>query len=76
MGGYDLQFQQALARLRSTGLTEFQALGQLTRDLVNQAYLLSSLDFFWASAWITLLLLPIIWFTRGALAGGTHAAAD
>ena len=35
-----------------------QSVGALTRQFVDQAYLLATLDFFRASAWIVILLVP------------------
>jgi len=72
---YDPTMTQALGRLQAGGLTEMQGLGVLTRSLVNQAYVLSSLDYFWASAWISMALIPLIWLARRARSDGKAAAA-
>jgi DHA2 family multidrug resistance protein len=49
----------------------------LTRGLVEQSYLLSSLDYFYVSAWITLGMIGIVWFARRPrVASGVAAAAE
>jgi DHA2 family multidrug resistance protein len=68
---------QALARLQHDGLSMAQSLGVLGRNLVNQAYMLSSLDFFWISGWLCFAVLPLVWLTHRSVAGGgAHVAAD
>ena len=67
---------QALSRLQHDGLSMSQSLGVLTRNLVNQAYMLSSLDFFWISGWLCFAVLPLVWLTKRAVGGGGPAAAD
>lgn len=71
---YNPIFRQALSNLHANGLTTAQGFGVLLRSLVSQAYVLSSLDFFWVSAWICLALIPLIWFSRRAVSGGKVAA--
>jgi DHA2 family multidrug resistance protein len=66
----------AVSQLHANGASVAQALGLLTRSLVNQAYMLSSIDFFWVSGWICLAILPLVWLTRRAVGGGGPAAAD
>jgi DHA2 family multidrug resistance protein len=52
-------------------------MGVLGGNLVNQAYMLSSLDFFWISGWLCFAVLPLVWLThRSVSGGGSHAAAD
>ncbi|HEY2034244.1 MAG TPA: DHA2 family efflux MFS transporter permease subunit [Rhizomicrobium sp.] len=74
---FDPAMQQALAHLHSFGFTDLQAYGVLARSAVQQAYLLSSLDLFWISGWLSVVLIGVIWMARKAYSGGaTHAAAD
>lgn len=73
----DPTFAISLERLHAAGLSSQQAIAAVTGQFVNQAYLLASLDFFRVSAWLTIAMVPAIWFTRKALGGGgAHAAAD
>ncbi len=75
-GFNDPTLMRALANLQHDGLSMAQSLGVLGRNLVNQAYMLSSLDFFWVSGWLCFGVLPLVWLTHRAVGGGGHAAAD
>ena len=44
------------------------------RQAIGQGYLLSSLDIFYFSAWLVLLLIPLCWLVRRP-AGGSGAVA-
>ncbi len=70
------QMSLALSHLHDYGLSAAQSLGVLGRNLVTQAYMLSSLDFFWISGWLCLAVLPLVWLTHRSVGGGGHAAAD
>lgn len=71
---YDPRLQQAVGNLNSLGFSEQQALAVLNRTLGNQAYLMSTLDFFWMCGWISLAAIVLIWFTRRPQ-GAAHAVA-
>lgn len=74
---YDPTAQQAVSALHAAGLTDQQTLGALTRGLVEQSFLLSSLDYFWVSSWISLAVIALIWMTRRPrVASGIVAAGD
>jgi len=74
---YNPAFQQAVDHLHRMGFTDPQAYGVLARNLVQQAYLLSSTDLFWISGWLSIVLIGAIWAARRAHSGGTpHVAAD
>ena len=75
MGAQDPAFTAALQKLQGAGMSAQQAVGAVTQQAVNQAYLLASLDIFRISAWLMVVLVPIVWLTRRAMANGTHAAA-
>ena len=76
MGATDPAFVLNMDRLHGAGLSVPQAVGSITNQVVTQAYLLSSLDFFRISAWLIILLIPMIWLTKKAVAGGHAPAAD
>ena len=45
--------------------------------MIGQAYLLAADDIFWASGWICLALVGMVWLCRRPQASGAvHAAAD
>jgi DHA2 family multidrug resistance protein len=50
--------------------------GAVTGQVVNQAYLLSTIDFFRASAWLAVLLIPLVWMTNKAMSAGGPPPAD
>ena len=60
----------AVEHLQAVGLSHAQAVGAVTNQVINQAYLLATVDFFRASAWLTVLLIPCIWLTNKAMSGG------
>jgi DHA2 family multidrug resistance protein len=69
--------QEALSRLHALGMSDSAAIAALNKQMVNQAYLLSSLDYFWISSWLTLAMIALVWFTRRPSTGGAaHVAAD
>jgi DHA2 family multidrug resistance protein len=77
MGSLDPAFTLSLDRLRGLGLGAQQALSAVTNQAISQAYLLATVDLFRIFAWMTVVLIPFVWLTNKALAGGaTHAAAD
>ncbi len=61
---YDPSLTQALAQLKSMGLSDMAAIAVLDRQLVGQSYLLASVEFFWLSAIICFALIGLIWLTR------------
>ena len=73
-GGMPLRLaRSALERL---GLSDVQSAGAITRQLVSQAYLLASTDLFRVSAWLSIVLIAVVWFTRRPSGGGGPVAAD
>jgi hypothetical protein len=43
--------------------------------LIGQSYLLSSLDLFYASAWLSVLLIPLCFLVRRPAAGAAPTVA-
>jgi MFS transporter, DHA2 family, multidrug resistance protein len=66
----------ALKRLHDAGLTAGQSIGALGQMFTQQAYLLSTLDYFRISGWLMILMIPVVWLTRRARAGGAPVAVD
>ena len=50
--------------------------GVLSQGLVHQAYLLSSLDYFRISGWLTLAALILVWLARRPREAKRTAAAE
>ena len=68
---------QAVTNLHHFGLSPLSADASIGRTITGQAYLLAANDIFWASGWICLALVGMVWLCRRAISGGgTHAAAD
>jgi DHA2 family multidrug resistance protein len=68
---------QALNGLHGFGLSDLAGKAAVTGNMVSQAYLLSADDIFWASGWICLALIGMVWLCKRSVSGGgTHAAAD
>jgi len=74
--GSGMPYQLARDGLARLGLTDVQAAGAVTRQMVGQAYLLASTDLFRLSAWLCLVLVAIVWFTRRASPPAGPIAAD
>jgi len=73
---YDPALLEAVGRARGLGLDSQQSLGALTRTMVEQSYLLSSLDYFWLSAWLSLAMIGLVWWTHRPTGGQAAAAID
>jgi DHA2 family multidrug resistance protein len=73
---FDPTLQQAMADLHALGLTDQQSLGVLVRGMMQQAYTLSALDYFWISTWGALALIPLVWLTRRPRVASGIPAAD
>jgi DHA2 family multidrug resistance protein len=65
-----------LSQLQHAGMSLPQSIAMIGRQVVDQAYLLSTLDFFRVSAWLMVMLVPLIWLTSRAMGGGHAVAAD
>jgi DHA2 family multidrug resistance protein len=62
--------------LHQFGLSDQAAAGAMTQRLIGQSYLLSSLDLFYMSAWLSVAMVPLCFMVRRpSMAGGAPAAA-
>jgi DHA2 family multidrug resistance protein len=67
----------ALAHLHALGLPDLGARAVLGRSMTSQAYLMGANDIFWASGWICIALIGMVWLCRRAVSGGgAPVAAD
>ena len=69
-------YQAAIHALSATGMTGAQANGVLNRQIVNQAYLLSSIDIFWFCGVACLVVVGAIWFARRPLNANAAPVVD
>ncbi len=74
---YAPTYQHFLAQLHLSGFNDQAAAGVMTQTMIGQSYLLSSLDLFYLSAWISVALIPLCFMVRKpAPTGAIAAAAD
>jgi DHA2 family multidrug resistance protein len=73
---YDPTMRAALNTLHGLGLSAEQSIGALSHTLSNQAYLISTLDFFWFSGWLSFAMIGVVWLTRRPQGGEHIVAAD
>ncbi len=74
---YAPSYQQALTQMHQLGMNDQGAAGALTQAMVSQSYLLSSLDLFYLSAWLSVAMIPLCFIVRRPSGGGhAPAAAD
>lgn len=73
---FDPTLHRALQTLKGAGATEHVGQAILTGGMVQQGYLLSSLDLFYLSGWLVLALIPLCWFVRRPVAAGGPVAVD
>ena len=69
-------FRQGVRNIMSFGLSDRSADAAVIKEVVNQAYLLSSLDLFHLFGWSVLLLIPICWIARRPAGGGAVAGGE
>jgi DHA2 family multidrug resistance protein len=68
---------QTLSSLHGFGYSDLAGKAAVARTALRQAYLLAANDIFWASGWICIVLIGMVWLCRRAVSGGgTQAAAD
>jgi len=61
---YDPTAQQALATAHGLGLDDTQTYAALTHGLIEQSYMLSSLDFFYVTSALSICIVVLVWMTR------------
>jgi DHA2 family multidrug resistance protein len=74
--GYTPVLNNILSSLQDMGLSDLAAKAAVTRGMINQAYLLASLDMFTVSAWLCLAAIVIVWLCRKAAPHGLPPLTD
>jgi len=69
-------YESVVRTLGSQGATSIQAAAAVTRQMVQQAYLLAVNDLFWLSGWICVALVGLVWLTRRPSGSAGPVAAD
>jgi DHA2 family multidrug resistance protein len=69
MGATDPSFSQSVTAMRGVGLSAEQAVAAIAQQVSDQAAFLGVIDFFRASGWCLVALIPLIWLTKKSLGG-------
>lgn len=69
-------YRQTSGQYEAMGMNAMQAAESVMRQIVNQAYLLSSLELFWLCGWMALAMIVVVWFTRRPAPSDIVVAAD
>lgn len=69
-------FAQAAQALGRGGLTVHQAAGAVAKQMIGQAYLLSSIELFWLCGWLSLAMIGLVWLSSRPDAHNGPVAAD
>jgi DHA2 family multidrug resistance protein len=75
-GSFSPPFIQGAAALNHAGLTGRQAIGAVGNEMVNQAFLLSSLELFWICGWLSFAMIGLVWLSRRPDAPAGPVSAD
>ncbi len=77
LSAYDPRYMSALSNLREQGLGSESAASEVLHHVVGQSYLLSSIDIFYLSGWLAVLMIPVCWLARRPkVAAVTPAASE
>ena len=69
MGSTDPTFSHAVTVIRGAGFSLQQAMSAVAQQVSDQAAFLGVIDFFRASGWCLLALIPLIWLTKKSQGG-------
>jgi DHA2 family multidrug resistance protein len=73
---FDPKLRHVTAALRHLGFSGHSAAAAVLHEVINQAFLLSSLDLFYFSGWATLVLVGACWLVRRPAAGAVIAGGE
>jgi len=73
---YSPIYRQAIEQLQAAGMSPTQAAGAIMRQIVNQSYLLASVELFWICGWMAVVMVGVIWLTRRPAPSDIVVAAD
>ena len=76
LSAYDPNYAGVLGQLHAQGFGGLAAPAAVLRQVVGQGYLLSSLDIFYVSGWVAILVVPLCWLVRRPLGGAAVVAAE
>jgi DHA2 family multidrug resistance protein len=76
LSAYDPIYSSTLNQLHAQGFVGDSAAAMVIHQVIGQGYLLSSLDIFYFSGWLVLLLVPLCWLVRRPSGGAAAVAAE
>jgi MFS transporter, DHA2 family, multidrug resistance protein len=76
LSAFSPSFREGLGSLTGLGLSDRSADAAVLKGVVDQAYLLSSLDLFYLFGWAVLLLIPLCWIAHRPARGGVVAGGE
>jgi MFS transporter, DHA2 family, multidrug resistance protein len=69
-------YNHAIDQVNTMGLSAQQAAGAITRQMIGQAYLLSSTEIFWVCGWLSFAMIGLVWLARRPAPPQGPIAAD
>lgn len=76
LSAYDPVYASTLNQLHAQGFVGDSAAAIVMHQVIGQGYLLSSLDIFYLSGWLVILLVPLCWLVRRPSGGAAAVAAE
>jgi DHA2 family multidrug resistance protein len=76
LSAYDPFYSSTLNQLHAQGFVGDSAAAMVLHQVIGQGYLLSSLDIFYFSGWLVMLLVPLCWLVRRPSGGAAAVAAE
>ncbi|GAA0546440.1 DHA2 family multidrug resistance protein [Rhizomicrobium palustre] len=68
--------RHAVEHMHAAGMGQHQAYGAITGTMVKQSYLLSSIDVFWISGWLSVVAIALVWMAERTVGNSGPVAAD
>jgi len=76
LSAFNPRLHSVTSALESLGFSAHSAAANVLHEVVNQAFLLSSLDLFYFSGWATLILIAACWLVRRPAGGAAVAGGE
>jgi DHA2 family multidrug resistance protein len=76
LSAYDPGYSSTLTQLHAQGFVGDSAVAAVLREVIRQGYLLSSLDIFYFSGWLAMLVVPLCWLVRRPAGGGAAVGGE
>jgi MFS transporter, DHA2 family, multidrug resistance protein len=73
---FDPALRETTTAIKGLGFSDHAAAANVLNEVINQGYLLSSLDLFYFSGWTTLILIAACWLARRPAAGAVVAGGE